>query len=357
MTMVTPPSGGPELPAEKVENEIELREVAGLSQGQIVWRRFLRHRGAMVSLLLIALIALLSFSSIGAGPLPGWWKHDPTDQNALVNPLGAPTLGLPRWLGGDGLAWGDAPFGQDTIGRDVFARVMQGAQVSMLVMATVGLTSAVLGTLVGAVAGFYRGVTDQLLMRLTDLVITFPLIVVGAVLGSWVATNKDKWFVAAIPPTLLLAFVIGLVSWTTLARLVRAEFLSLREREFVDAARVAGASDARIMFKHMLPNAIGVILVNTTLLMAAAVILEASLSYLGFGVPGDTTSLGKMIAENEQALTVRPWVFWWPGLFVIALALAINFVGDGARDAFDPRQKKIPSERKMARAARRGANA
>ncbi|MDF9716908.1 ABC transporter permease [Nocardioides sp. ChNu-153] len=341
MTVETPPSG---IPEERSENAIELKDVAGLSQGQIIRRRFLRHRGAMAGLAVIALIALLAITSIGVGPVPGWWKHAPSDQNPLVNPQGTPTMGLPTWLGGDGLAFGDAPFGQDELGRDIFARTMQGTQTSLLVMIVVGSVSALLGMAVGALAGFYRGATDQVLMRLTDLIITFPLIVIGAVLGKMVG--------AAGP--FILAVVLGAVSWTTLARLVRAEFLSLREREFVDAARVAGASDFRIIVKHMIPNAMGVVIVNTTLLMAAAVILEASLSYLGFGIQTGT-SLGKMISDYEQAFNTRPWLFWWPGLFVIALALSINFVGDGLRDAFDPRQKKIPSARKMARAAGRMA--
>lgn len=339
MTIATPPSG---IPDEPVENALELKDVAGLSQGQIVLRRFLRHRGAIAGLVTIGLIVLLAITSIGVGPIPGWWKYDPSNQHDLVNPLGAPTMGLPTWLGGEGFAIGDAPFGQDQLGRDIFALTMQGTQTSLVVMLVVGLVSAFMGMSVGALAGYYRGTTDQVLMRLTDLIITFPLIVVGAVLGKMVG--------AAGP--FILALFLGLVSWTTLARLVRAEFLSLREREFVDAARVAGASDTRIIVKHMIPNAMGVVIVNTTLLMSAAVILEASLSYLGFGIQTGT-SLGKMIADYESAFNTRPWLFWWPGLFVITLALSINFVGDGLRDAFDPRQKKIPSARKMARAAGR----
>jgi len=151
----------------------------------------------------------------------------------------------------------------------------------------------------------------------------------------------------------VLALVIGLFTWTGLARLVRAEFLSLREREFVDAARVAGASDGRIMFRHILPNAVGVIIVNSTLLMAAAILLEAALSFLGYGVQSPDTSLGKIISDNQAAFSTRPWLFWWPGLFIIAIALCINFIGDGLRDAFDPRQKRVPTERALRKAAAR----
>jgi peptide/nickel transport system permease protein len=140
---------------------------------------------------------------------------------------------------------------------------------------------------------------------------------------------------------LFLSFFLGLFLWTGLSRLVRAEFLSLREREFVDAARVAGAGPWRIIFKHILPNAIGVIIVNTTLLMSAAILLESSLSYLGFGITAPDISLGQIISEYQEAFSTRPWLFWWPGMFIIIIALSVNFIGDGLRDAFDPRQRRF----------------
>jgi len=183
---------------------------------------------------------------------------------------------------------------------------------------------------------------DTGLMRLTDLFITMPTLVIGAVLGKLVGGAS------ALP----LALALGLISWTTLARLVRGDFLSLREREFVDAARVAGASDSRIIFKHILPNAMGVIIVAVTLLMSAAILLETALSYLGFGIHSPNVSLGSMISEYQSSFSTRPWLFWWPGLFIIAVVLSVNFIGDGLRDAFDPRQKKVPSLRAMKRADR-----
>lgn len=184
-------------------------------------------------------------------------------------------------------------------------------------------------------------------MRFTDLVITIPVIVIGAVLG------KKLGGADPIP----LALALGAISWTGLARLVRGDFLSLREREFVDAARVAGASTPRIIFKHMLPNAIGVIIVSVTLLMSSAILLETALSYLGFGINPPNVSLGQMINEYQGAFNTRPWLFWWPGLFIILIALSVNFIGDGLRDAFDPRQRKVPSARKMARADAKAARA
>jgi ABC-type dipeptide/oligopeptide/nickel transport system permease subunit len=344
--MSTPlePTGGVDT-GETVENAIELKDVEGLSQGQIVRRRFFRHRGALVGLVTIFLIAVLAYTSIGAFGLNGWWKFDSVTPNDVQNG-GTPSLSLPSWLGGSGFAIGDHPLGQDEIGRDTFARTMKGAQTSIDVMVVISLLAAVIGMAVGAIAGYFRGWIDQLLMRFTDLFITFPIIVIGAVLGK----------VAGGGGAFLLALALGAISWTTLARLVRGEFLTLREREFVDAAKVAGASSFRIMRKHMIPNAMGVIIVNTTLLASQAVLLETALSYLGFGIKSPDVSLGTMISEYQSAFATRPWLFWWPGLLIVLIALSVNFIGDGLRDAFDPRQKRVPSARKMERARVRQEN-
>ena len=340
--MSTPlePTGGIDT-HETVENAIELKDVEGLSQGQIVRRRFFRHRGAIAGLVAIALVALIAYTSIGAFGIPGWWKWDYFSPGDVENG-GSPTLSLPVWLGGPGFAIGDHPFGQDEIGRDIFARVMKGTQTSLNVMIIISVLAALIGMTIGAVAGYFRGWIDQGLMRFTDLFITFPVIVIGAVLGNFAGAAGALW----------LAVALGAISWTTLARLVRGEFLTLREREFVDAAKVAGASSFRIIRKHMIPNAMGVIIVNTTLLASQAVLLETALSYLGFGIKAPDVSLGTMISEYQSAFSTRPWLFWWPGLFIIIIALSVNFIGDGLRDAFDPRQKRVPSERKMNRAAR-----
>jgi peptide/nickel transport system permease protein len=307
---------------------IEQREVEGLSQGTIVRRRFVRHKGAMTSIVVLVLAAILVYSSIGFNlfglVVPGWWKYNYLAQGPIVNG-GNPTWDLP-------FSFGEHPFGQDEIGRDIFARVMRGAQQSIVVTLLFGAISAVIGVIIGALAGFFRGWIDQWLMRLTDLFIIFPLLVLGAVLGRAVGG------LGAVP----LGAVLGLIGWTALARLVRGEFLSLREREFVDAARVAGAGTSRIIFKHILPNAIGVVIVSTTLLMSGAILTEAALSFLGFGIVTPDVSLGQLINEYQGAFTTRPWLFWWPGLFIIVIALGINFIGDGLRDAFDPRQRRIP---------------
>ncbi|MCW2749028.1 MAG: transporter permease [Aeromicrobium sp.] len=316
------------------ENAIELKEIEGLSQGRIVMRRFLRHRGAIVSAILLLTLIIVAFSSEGIDALglhiPGWWKYTYTHIGNVTNG-GRPTLSLiPEWLGGAGIRWGDHPFGQDDIGHDTFAQVMRGTQQSLMIVFVVGVVSTFIGIVVGAVSGFFRGGIDAVLMRLTDVVIIIPLLVLTAVLGRTYSNSGS----------FVLAIVLGLASWTGLARLVRGDVLGLREREFVDAARVAGASNSRIMFVHILPNAIGVVIVNATLLMSATILTEAAIGFLGFGVTAPDVSLGSLIYTFQTAFTVRPWLFWWPGVMIVIIALTINFIGDGLRDAFDPRQKR-----------------
>jgi peptide/nickel transport system permease protein len=340
------------------DNVIAIKEVEGLSQGQIVWRRFIRHKGAMGGLGVLLLMAILSFSAMGLGPIKGWWKYsNPAQTHPMYNNKGAPTLSLPTWLGGDGWQLGEHPFGQDQIGSDYFAQVLSGVKTSLIVMVILGLTVLIIGVTIGALAGYYRGKIDLWLMRLTDLVIVLPTIVIGAVLGSLLSLAPIKlgWAPATTQMVrsympIFLAIVLGMILWPSMARLVRGDFMSLSQREFVDSARVAGASDGRIIIKHILPNAMGVIIVNLTLIMSQSVVLETALSFLGFGIQAPSMSLGRLISENQGAFMTRGWLFWWPGLFIILIALSVNFIGDGLRDAFDPRGRKLPSKKDMLRA-------
>jgi ABC-type dipeptide/oligopeptide/nickel transport system permease subunit len=344
--------------AEKNENEILNRETQGLSQRQIVLRRFVRHKAAMASLFVLVSIVLLVFSAsglhLGTKEAPvsvdGWWKYSITDidpEGAIANicnggVTGCPTLDLlPEFIDGTGVQIGEHPFGTDLIGVDYFALVMRGAQQSVMVMVVVGLLGILIGTTVGAIAGFYGGIIDAILMRVTDMFLVTPVIVIGAVIGF-------RFGNLGVFP---LAIMLGLFSWMGLARFVRTEFLTLREREFVDAARVAGASDARIIFKHILPNATGVIVVAGTLLLSGAILIESALSFLGFGVTAPDVSLGSLISEYQDTFNISPWLFWWPGALIVTIALCINFIGDGLRDAFDPRQRRTISlsERSKAR--------
>lgn len=335
---------------DSVTNSIEIRDTIGLTQGQIIRKRFRQHRAAMISVftlltLLVGVFTALDWRLFGLN-IPGWWRYNHTDilplefENCPGGSVGCPTLDVIPLLDGDGIGWGSFPFGQDDIGRDYFSLVMRGAQRSIFVMIIIGALAATIGTIIGAISGYFRGWIDAVLMRITDFIITVPSIIIGSVVGYHFG-NLGVAF---------LAFYLGLFAWTGLARLVRGEFLTLREREFVDAARVAGATNTRIIFKHILPNAIGVIIVSVTLLMAGAILLESALSYLGFGVVPPDVSLGLLISTYQESFSTRPWLFWYPGIFIIVIALCVNFIGDGLRDAFDPRQRpgKVFKERKKA---------
>jgi peptide/nickel transport system permease protein len=319
------------------ENAIANKEVEGLSQGQIVRRRFFRHRAAVIALVTLTSIIVFVLSALDTkmGPIriPGWWKWGVEDipelrfEDCPGGTTGCPTLSINP---NSHFGFGTHPFGQDDIGRDYFALVMNGARRSLMIMFVIGIVSGFIGVVVGSISGFYGKKIDSVLMRLVDFLQTVPTIIIAAVIGK--AAGK-------VGP-LYLALFLGILGWTGLARLVRAQFLSLREMEFVDAARVAGASNLRIAFKHILPNAIGQIIVSITLIMAGAILTETALSYLGFGVVPPDVSLGLLISQYESAFTTRPWLFWWPGFFIISIALCVNFIGDGLRDAFDPRQRR-----------------
>jgi len=311
-------------PTPDPEGSVSLAEVedaklasstSSVSQGKLVWRRFLRHKPAMISAVLLILAVILAVSSIGLGPIPGWWKFDYATTSTPING-GAPS----------GTHW----FGQDDLGRDYFALTMRGMQASIIIAFLVGIVATIIGTLIGAVAGYYRGWTDAILMRITDIFFVVPLLliaaIVGQIAGKWL---NSPWF---------LGVLLGVVSWPGLARLIRSQVLSLREREYVDAARAMGSGTSRIILRHLIPNAIGTVLVNATLAIASAILLETSLSYLGFGVKAPNSSLGLLISDYQNSFTTRPWLFWWPGLMILLLALTVNFIGDGLRDAFDPRQ-------------------
>ncbi|MGH4024030.1 MAG: ABC transporter permease [Pseudonocardiaceae bacterium] len=282
--------------------------VAERSQAQLVLRRFLRHRLAMISLVVLLAVVLLAF-------VGGWlWKYSVVD----ITPDESEP---PSW---------EHPFGTDATGKDQFALVLRGTQISIGISVLVAVFATVVGALWGATAGFYRGAVDTVMMRIADLILVLPVIAVAAVLGH---NFGGSWW--------LIALVISSLSWAYVARVARGVVLSLREKEFVEAARALGASNTRIIVRHLLPNALGSIIVNATLLVATAILVETALSYLGFGVRPPDTSLGLLVSQAQTAVGTRPWLFYFPGLFIILIALTINFIGDGLRDAFDPQQTTV----------------
>jgi peptide/nickel transport system permease protein len=293
--------------------------VEPVTQWQLFSARFTRHRLAMMAVFVLSFMVLLA---VFADLLP---LASPTEQ------LEDETGRIVNLLSPRGEYW----FGTDELGQDVFSRVIYGGRTSLTVAGLTGLMVATFGTLVGSVAGYYGGWVDTLLMRFTDLILSLPLLPVAIVAAAWLRdTFEDK-------EALSLAILLGTLLWGTLARIVRAEFLSLREKEFVEAAKAAGARDRRIIFRHILPNALSPIIVNATLVIGVAIILEAALSFLGFGVRPPNPAWGQM-AANGGRLAVGGSGSWWlvlfPSIALIVTVLSVNFLGDGLRDALDPTQ-------------------
>jgi ABC-type dipeptide/oligopeptide/nickel transport system permease subunit len=286
-------------------------EFEARSQWAYARMRFLRHKiavGGVVVLLLIAVVAVFAKQVAPYG-------FD--EQNYDIINQG-PSL--------------DHPFGTDQLGRDYLSRVIYGLRTSLWVAFFVAVLSTAIGTVVGAIAGYYGGVIDNLLMRFTDLILVLPALAVLLAAANFF--NKDG---SPFKAALLLAALL----WVGLARILRGLFLSLREKEYVEAGKAAGATDLRLIARHILPNCIGPIVVYMTLIVAGAILIEAALSFLGFGIKPPNPAIGSLIAEGQQQGLETWWLVTFPGLMIALVALAINFVGDGLRDALDPTQRRI----------------
>lgn len=295
------------------------------SQTRLVTRRFFRHRLASIALVVLLVISALAvFADLVS----------PYDVNP---PLTSEVLDGAR----QGPSW-DHLFGTDKLGRDQFTRVLHALQKSLLVGLGVAALSVLLGVAIGAVAGFYGGWIDSLLMRFTDLFLVLPALAVLLI----VAKNPEPSFfgIFDLPPATEVSgmiIIIALLGWMAMARIVRGEFLSLREKEFVEAARAAGASGPRIIVRHLLPNALGPIIVFATLEIGLAILTEATLSFLGAGIELPEVSLGNLISDAEDTVgTDLAYLIIFPGLVLFLIVLCVNFIGDGLRDALDPRAVK-----------------
>jgi len=302
-------------------NQDEL-ETPPLTLGQLTWRRFRRHKMAMFGAVVLILLFLYSFG----GALVLSEKYANFADTPLR--LSSPSL--------------EHPFGTDTIGRDVLARTIYGGQISLIIGLTAVLIENIIGISIGALAGYYGGKVDALLMRFTEAMLNIPEIFLLIVMA--------KYFGGKIPEinmlgrefsgsVVVIVVIIGLTSWMYLARIVRAEFLSLKENEFVLAARATGTSNFEIIFRHILPNSIAPIMVAATLGVANAILAEAYISFLGLGVQPPTATWGNMLDGANNYLESAPWLWFFPGLLILLTVLSINFLGDGLRDALDPRSR------------------
>ena len=295
MTTITAPA--------PVEREFTVRS---RSQFRLAARRFVRNPLAMTGLGVFLLLMVAAFA--GPSLLPFGYEEQ------------SDTLSAPP--GTDGHL-----FGTDTIGRDMLALTLRGVQWSMLMCVVFVVVASVIGVVVGALAGYFGGLLDDVLMRGVDITLTVPFMVVVLVLAAA--------FPSARTPV-GIALLIALSSWMALARIVRAEFLSLREREYVEAAHALGASNRRIVLRHLIPNSLSQITVWLTLGATVAIATEAALSYLGYGVQGSESSLGRLVADGAAAADSRPWLFYFPGVTLLLIVLTVSLVGDGIQDAFDP---------------------
>jgi peptide/nickel transport system permease protein len=308
---------GDPLPAVAAEDDVHLAHESGLElQARSQWgyalRRFLRHRLAMGSLVVLLSLAVVAIFADFFAPYP---FDEPDFLNITIPPT----------------TEGHHYFGTDFLGRDTLSRVIYGLRTSLWVALVVSLLATVIGTTIGAIAGYFGGWVDNGLMRLTDLVLTLPGLAVLLTLSVYLGQGDP----------LRVAVILALLFWTGFARIVRGTFLSLREKEFVEAAKASGAGDGRIIIRHMLPNAVGPIIVNATLIVAAAILTEAALAFLGFGVQPPNPALGVLIDEGQGEGLKYWWLVTFPGLVIVLIALCINFIGDGLRDALDPTQRRI----------------
>jgi peptide/nickel transport system permease protein len=311
-------------PAQIASQSLDELETPPLSLGELTWRRFRRHKMAMFGGVVLIFLFIYSFG----GALIFSEKY--ANYADTAKRLTAPSA--------------EHPFGTDTIGRDTLARTIYGGQISIIIGLLAVLIENLIGIAVGALAGYYGGIVDNILMRITEAMLNIPEIFLLIVMAKFFGGNIPeitlfgRTFSGSV---VVIVVIIGLTSWMYLARIVRAEFLSFKESEFVLAARATGTSNFEIIFRHILPNSIAPIIVSATLGVANAILAEAYISFLGLGVQPPTATWGNMLDGANNYLESAPWLWFFPGLLILLTVLSINFLGDGLRDALDPHSRTM----------------
>lgn len=311
-----PPQVGGEIPGS----------ILGKSPWQLFWSRFLKDRAALTGAGFIVLLVIIAFAAPLVADLVG---HGPNDrfQREMTD-----SFGLPK--GPNGEFW----FGADSSGRDVFVRVLYGARTSLIVALVATGIALAIGIVLGMLAGYRGGWVDTAVSRLIDIILSMPVLLfaIGIVAACSITAEGclGGWIKPGLP---VVIFVISLFSWPYVARIVRGNTLSIREKDFIEASRSLGAGDRKIMFREVLPNLVASIVVYGTLIIPQNILFEASLSFLGLGIPQQTPSWGRMISDGAPIFDIAWWLMVFPGLFLLFTTLAFNLVGDGLRDALDPR--------------------
>jgi peptide/nickel transport system permease protein len=303
---------------------IDKQAKTALTPSQLIWRRFRKHKMALWGA--VGTICLLIFIIGGSIIIPESRANEADLKSRLASP------GIEHW------------FGTDSVGRDVFNRIIYGGQISLFIGVLAVIMEILLGTIIGGIAAYYGGWVDNVLMRFTEAMIAIPSLFLLIVLAKFIGRQVGqvvifgRTFSGSIGIVIL---VIGLTSWMALARIVRANVLSLRELDYISASKALGATDTRIFFGHLIPNTLGPIIVSATLGLANAILTEAYVSFLGLGVQQPTSTWGNMMQQAQSFLIRGAWWMWvFPSLFIVFIILCINLLGDGLRDAFDPRSTR-----------------
>jgi peptide/nickel transport system permease protein len=317
-TETTSTSAIPEIRTESLET------LKPLTPSQLVWRRFRKHKMALVGA--VGVILMVTFILVGSFVVP----ENAANQGELTQRMQAPAA--------------DHVFGTDSNGRNVFNRIIYGGQISLVIGVLAVALEVTIGTLLGGFAAYYGGWVDAVIMRFTEAMLSIPSLFLLIVLSKFLGHNIPTLIIfgrSFSGSVGIVILVIGLTSWMYLARIVRSNMLSLREMEYITAAKSLGASNTRIFFRHLVPNTLGIIIVSATLGLAGAILTEAYVSFLGLGVQPPTATWGNMIGDAQSFMSQGAWWLWvFPSLFIVAIILSVNLMGDGLRDAFDPHSSR-----------------